>query len=72
MSEWMPLVGEKEEPGKELTLLKVANTIFTARQMRFPNVCVWEWGRRGWGLLHRIGYVFGHFYYSGGGRHKDN
>lgn len=40
MSEWMCLVGEKEEPGKELTLLKVANTIFTARQMRFPNVCV--------------------------------
>lgn len=41
MSEWIILVGKKEEPGKELTLLKVANSVLIARQKRFPNVCVW-------------------------------
>ena len=30
-------MGEKEEPGKELTLLKVANNILIIRQMRFLN-----------------------------------
>lgn len=40
MSEWIILVGEKEEPGKELTLLKGANSIWIARQMRFL-MCVY-------------------------------
>lgn len=39
-SKWTVLVGKKQEPGKELALLKVANSILIARLMRFPNVCI--------------------------------
>ena len=40
MNEWMnDFSGEKQEgPGKELTLLKVANSVLIIRQMRFLNV----------------------------------
>ena len=40
MNEWVnDFSGEKQEgPGKELTLLKVANSVLIIRQMRFLNV----------------------------------